>query len=398
MSVAHVTSGAAPRSARSDTGRRADDGGARPLRLLMVTARYFPHLGGVEHHVYQLARRFARAGVDVTVLTTDPTGELPRDEVAEGVRVLRVPAWPKRRDYFFAPEIYRAIARGGWDIVHVQSYHTLVAPTAMLAALRARIPYVLTFHGGGHTSRLRNALRGTQRALLRPMLARAARLIALARFEVDLFGRRLGIPEERFVVIPSGADLPEAPRPDAAAIDRGLIASVGRLEEYKGHHRLIAALPHILREQPDARLWIAGSGPYEQPLRQLAAKLGVAGRVDIRAIPVAERSRMAEELARVGLVTLLSEYETQPAAVMEALALGRPALVADTSGLRELADQGLVRSIPLRSTPEHVARAVLDQLRQPLVPSEVRFPTWDGCVAQHLELYGAITGRPQCAF
>jgi glycogen synthase len=367
-----------------------------PLRLLLVTARYLPYLGGVEHHVYQLARRFARAGVDVTVLTTDPSGTLPRDENSEGVRVLRLRAWPKGSDFYFAPDLYPVIARGNWDIVHVHSYHTLVAPMAILAALRAKIPYVLTFHGGGHSSRLRNALRGAHRAMLRPLLARADRLIAIALFEVELFGRKLGIPEEQFVIIPSGSDLPHVVQPVTAAGDPTLIASVGRLERYKGHHRIIEALPHILEQQPDTRLWIAGSGPYEQPLRRMARKLNVADHVEIRAIPMAERSRMAQELSKVGLVTLLSEYETQPAAIMEALALGRPALVADTSGLHELADQGLVRAIPLRSTAQQVAQAVLDQLHQPLLPKSVDFPTWDGCVADHLALYHSITGRVSC--
>lgn len=366
------------------------------LRLLLVTARYFPYLGGVEHHVYQLARRFAKAGVDVTVLTTDPSGHLPYNEEADGVRVMRLPAWPAGSDLYFAPDLYRVITGGDWDIVHIQSYHTLVAPLAILAALRAKIPYVLTFHGGGHSSRLRNAMRGLHRVMLRPLLARAERLIAIALFEVELFGRQLGIPEEQFVVIPSGSDLPRVAQPVTTAGDPNLIASVGRLERYKGHHRIVEALPYIVEQQPDARLWIAGSGPYEQALRRMAKKLNVADRVEIRAIPMAERAKMAQELGKVGLVTLLSEYETQPAAIMEALALGRPALVADTSGLHELAEQGLVQAIPLRSTAQQVARAVLDQLRQPLAPKSVDFPTWDACVASHLALYHSITGRVPC--
>ena len=44
---------------------------------------------------------------------------------------------------------------------------------------------------------------------------------------------------------------------------------------------------------------------------------------------------MAEELSQAALVVLLSEYETHPIAVLEAVALGRPALVAATSGLSE---------------------------------------------------------------
>lgn len=364
---------------------------ARALRVLLATPRYFPYMGGVENHVYQVARRLAHAGVDVTVLTADPGGRLPANEQQDGVKIRRVRAWPAQRDYYFAPDMYRLIRHGHWDIVHCLSYHTLVAPLVMLAALRANIPYLVTFHGGGHSSRLRNALRGTQLAMLRPLLARAERLIATARFEVELFGKRLHLSGERFVFIPNGSDLAEVVQL-APVITKGkLIASVGRLERYKGHHRILAALPKILERQPDARLWIAGAGPYGPTLRRMARELGVADRVEIRAVPAQERQTMASELSRAALVTLLSEYETHPMAVLEALALGCPALVADTSGLHELAEQGLVRAIPLESTAEEVAAAVLHQLREPLVPPRMTLPTWDDCANDLLTLYYSLT-------
>jgi glycosyltransferase involved in cell wall biosynthesis len=370
-----------------------------PLRIVMVSARYFPAGGGTELHTREVARRVAAAGHEVTVLTTDPTGQLPRREIAEGVHIRRVhPAWNASADLHFAPGIFHTIRRGNWDVVHCQGYHTLVPPLAMLGALQAHIPYVLTFHGGGHSSRLRNSIRGAQRAMLRPLLARSARLVALADFELVLFGDRLGIPRQHFVTIPTGADLPKvaagAPLGSAAPI----IASVGRLERYKGHHRLIAALPLILRQQPDARVWIAGAGPYEDALRQLAQRLGVADRVDIHSVPATDRTAMATELSKVALIVLLSEYETQPAAVLEGLALGRPALVADTSGLSELARQGLARAIPLESSPDQVAAAVLAQLRDPLLPTgDLHLPTWEKCTADLIALYQEIVRRPACA-
>lgn len=152
------------------------------LRILMVTPRYLPYMGGVENHVYQVARRLVQAGVDITVLTTDPSQQLPMVEQMEGINVRRIAAYPARRDYHFAPALSGLIRRGAWDLVHVQSYHTLVAPLAMWAAWRAGLPYVVTFHGGGHSSALRNRMRGAQQTLLRPLLARAEKLIAVANF------------------------------------------------------------------------------------------------------------------------------------------------------------------------------------------------------------------------
>jgi len=348
--------------------------------------------------VYQVTRRLTQQGVDVTVLTTDPSGQLPVSEQVEGIQVQRVRAWPANRDYYFAPDVYRVIRQGKWDIVHVQSYHTFVPPLAMLAALRARIPYVVTFHGGGHSSRLRNALRSAQRALLRPLLARAERLVAVAKFEIAMFGQELRVPRERFALIPNGSDLPKVTQPASKAAQAGtLIASVGRLERYKGHQRIIAAMPHILKQKPDARLWIAGVGPYEAELKHLAARLGVTDHVLIRAIPAADRETMAAELSKAALFVLLSEYETHPISALEALAVGLPVLVADTCGLSELAERGWARAISLNSTDQQVAEAVLDQLEHPLAPTSLDLPTWDDCAASLLALYQTIVQRPPCA-
>src|SRR5207244_9904616 len=113
--------------------------------------------GGVERIVYETSRRLQAMGCEVSVLCTDRTGKLGAVEEREGVRVVRLRSWPAGRDYYFAPGLWRAMRRGTWDIVHVQAYHTLVAPLAMAGAIRRRIPFVLTFHGGGHSSRLRHS-------------------------------------------------------------------------------------------------------------------------------------------------------------------------------------------------------------------------------------------------
>lgn len=355
----------------------------------MPTPVYLPHMGGVERYVHNLGRCLVDRGVFVTVLTTDGAGTLPAHEQRDGVQVLRVPAWPRGRDYLFAPDIYRVTARNTWDVVHVQSYHTLVAPAAMLGARRAQLPYAVTFHGGGHSSPTRRALRRPQWAALRPLLARADRLIAIARFEIELYGGIFRVPPERFAYIPTGTDLSNMPRPQAGEAPKNgsLIASVGRLEQYKGHHRLIEALPMILRERPEARVWIAGSGPYEPNLRRMAQKLGVADRVDIRAVPPDRPDEMAAELSKAELMVLLSDHETQPLAVLEAVAQRVPVLVTHRTGLAEAADNGLARSIPHDSGPDAIAAAVLEQLRDPYIPEQVDLPTWEDCADRHVELY-----------
>lgn len=380
----------------------------RPLRVLQVTAQFYPHMGGIETHVHEVGRRLAQSGVDVTVLTTNPDGSLARDDQHEGMRIQRVPAWPAHRDYYFSPELYRIVTQGEWDVVHLQGGHTLVAPMTMLAAKRAGIPYVVTFHTGGNSSTLRTLLRGAQWSALRPLFAGAERLIGVSAFEAEYFRKRLGLPQQRFAVIPNGGqmqdfDVSEMPTRyvDDASVGstRGeaLIVSIGRLERYKGHHRVLAAFPKVLDHWPRARLLILGTGPYERTLRTMATRLRVAHRVGFHSIPPSDRRAMARLLSSADLVTLLSDYEAHPIAVMEALSLRRPVLVAESNGLREFAEQGLARSVPLQAAPGDVAAAILDQLQEPLIPGEMALPTWEQATASLVSVYESAAGRIACA-
>ena len=376
--------------AAGDAGSAPADG---PLRVLIVTPRYLPEIGGVENHVHAVATRMAAGGeAAVTVLTTDLTGELAARDRDGDADVLRVRAYPRSRDWRYAPGIARVLRGGDWDVMHLQSYHTFVAPQAMAAAARARIPYVVTFHGGGHSDWLRHRVRGLQRALLRPLLNRAAALIATARFEIDEYAAALRIPTARFVLIPNGFDLPPPPAGggERSPGGRPLIASLGRLERYKGHQRVIAALPTVRAAEPAARLWVAGSGPYEAELRRQVSELGLDDAVEISSVPLGERAEMARRLSDVDLAVALSEFETHPMAALEVLSLRRPLLVATGSGLGELADRGYARAIDPHAPPEQVAAAILRELRDPLAPARAEFPSWDDCAAELLALYRRV--------
>ncbi|MFL5659332.1 MAG: glycosyltransferase family 4 protein [Ktedonobacteraceae bacterium] len=370
----------------------------RGLRLLMVSAHYFPDMGGIETHVYEVGRRLIQKGVDVTVLTTmpqRPLAQLPRETESEGMRIIRVNAWSHTSDLCIAPDVYSVIKEGTWDLVHCQGIHTMVPPLAMLAARRAHIPFVVTFHTGGHSSSLRNKVRSLQWQVLRPLLASAEHLIGVSCFEADYFRDVLRLPARRFTVIPNGTTLPAVQHPLEETTDSTLIVSLGRLERYKGHQHMITALPEIRKQRPDTRLLILGAGSYESSLRKLAQKVGVDEQVEIRAIPAGDRQAMSRTLLQASLVTLLSEYEAHPIAVMEALSLQRPVLGTHTAGQRELAEQGLIRTIPLHSPPEVVAAAALEQIERPLIPGHFVLPTWDECAEKLLAVYESVYPKRQ---
>lgn len=364
-------------------------------RVAMVASRFPPLLGGIETHVDEVARRMAGRGVEVTVLTTDVSGRLPAYEHREGLTVRRFRAGPRGTDLHASPSLVRHIGCGRYDLVHVQGLHTFLPPMALRASQRAGIPTVVTFHTGGHSSRLRAAIREPQWRALRPLLCRSDALVAVCAYEAEQFARRLRIDSGRIRLIRNGADpLPLDDHAQPVTTGAPLITSVGRLERYKGHHRLIAAMPVLLEEAPEARLAIVGRGRYERPLRRLAGRLGVDQFVEFASFESKERGALGALIRSSEIVALMSEYEANPVALMEALALGRKVVVADTSGLTELATDGLATSVPLHAPPAQLAQVLLSVAEAPR-PDCPHLPDWDQCVDALLRVYDEAVSNPR---
>lgn len=370
---------------------------SRP-RILHVVQRFFPEMGGTETHVAETSARLsARGEFDVTVLTTDRSGELPRHDRVGKVEVLRQRSWPRERDYYLSPGLVSAIARGDWDLVHIQGVHTFVPPAAMLAALGSHRPFVLTFHSGGHSSDTRTRLRSAQWKTLAPLLRRADQLIAVSRFERSYFSAAIGVDPSRFTVIPNGGALPAVP--SGVRPVPGRIVSSGRLEWYKGHHRIIEALPLIRQRVPQAHLVILGAGELESELRDLARKQGVADAVEIRHLPPSDRSAMARELGSAGVMASLSTYEAHPVGIMEAVTLGLPVVGLDVAGTGDLVEDGLVSGLPVDALAGAVADVLAGALEntvrrdRPHEPVALDLPTWETTTDGLERVYREVLSR-----
>lgn len=355
----------------------------------MIATRCQPEIGGIESHVAEVAGRVVARGYELEVLTTDRSGDLPKVEHhPEGYVIRRFRAFPKNRDYYFSPGLFLAALRARYDLIHVQGVHTLVPPMAMLAALLRRRPYLLTFHTGGNSSSFRERARSTQWRILAPLLRRADRLIGVSVYEGHRFDEVLGWSPGTITVIRNGGSLP-AVGDDVTRVP-GRIVSVGRVERYKGHHKAIEALPHLLETHPEAHVQVLGSGPYEAELLALADRLGVRDRVEVEFVPPVDRALMGERMASASVMTLLSDYEAHPVSVMEALTAGTPAVVSRTSGLTELADMGWAVGVAQDATPQETAAAIARQLDAPVLPDRAILPTWETCVAGVTDTYESI--------
>lgn len=363
----------------------------RAVRVLVAAARFSPDLGGTETHIYEVTKRMAKRGdLDLTILTTDRSGTRPAWEEFDGFTVRRCRAYPKNRDYYFAPTVYRQIINGHFDLLHCQGIHTAVPIFAMLAARRKRIPYVVSLHTGGHSSDFRHRLRNKQWQALTPLLSGAQVIVATSRFEQRLFRQVCSLDAAQFQIVPNGGDLPGLMAPVQPI--PGRIVSCGRLERYKGHQRVIEALPIVRQLVPGATLRILGSGPYESDLRSLVARLGLEEAVSIDYIAPDDRERMSESLSRAAVVAALSVYESYPLAIAEALALGIPAIGLDTAGMGDLVADGLVTGVPAGASPAVVAQALVAAMQGQRANTSAGLPSWDDAAARLAQIYLSTAG------
>ena len=152
---------------------------------------------------------------------------------------------------------------------------------------------------------------------------------------------------------------------------------------------MIKAMPALLNLAPDAHLAVVGRGSYEQDLRRLVARLRLEHAVSFTSFDATQREELGALVKSSDVVVLMSDFEAHPVAVVEAIALGRKVVVADTSGLSELATEGFATAVPVDGSPEFLAGVIVRVARDPdpVVPA---LPTWDDCVEELLGLYGEI--------
>jgi glycosyltransferase involved in cell wall biosynthesis len=143
--------------------------------------------------------------------------------------------------------------------------------------------------------------------------------------------------------------------------DAPLVGSVANFKAAKDHATLLQAAVRVRQAVPDLRLLLVGQGPLEAETRRLAAELGLSETVLFAGFREDAR-RLA---ATFDVFTLSSTYEGLPIALVEAMALGRPAVVTEVGGTPEVVTDGADGLLVPPGDPAALAGGLLRLLRDP---------------------------------
>lgn len=156
---------------------------------------------------------------------------------------------------------------------------------------------------------------------------------------------RLGVDEQKIVVIPNGVDLerfhPKMPDPLAAqrlgvSKTGPVIGTVGRMVNEKGQVYLIDALPELQEKFPDLTCLVVGDGPLLPYLKQRAASIGVFN----ACIFAGTHENMEDIYPLMDVFILPSLREPFGLVLLEAMACGIPVVATDAGGPRDFISSG----------------------------------------------------------
>jgi len=238
------------------------------MKILTVLTYYRPHTSGLTIYAERLAQAFAKRGHQVTVMTSQYDASLPREEIIDGVKIIRVPVIARVSKGVLAPTFGLVATKlvAEHDVVQMH----LPQFDAPGVAARARLfgkPAVLTYHcdiqlPSGAFNRIVNAVVDFQNNLAGIL---ANHIVTYTQDYADN-SPYLSRYKSKLTPILPPVEMPD-PRPGAVeafgkehqvAERRPVIGMVTRFASEKGVEILLDALPIILKKYPKAQVVYAG--------------------------------------------------------------------------------------------------------------------------------------------
>jgi glycosyltransferase involved in cell wall biosynthesis len=319
------------------------------MRIALFTECYRPIVNGVVVSVSTFAGELRKLGHEVHIIAPAFPGYEETDPCVHRLPSLCLPTRPRYPIAFpYSGYRLRALFKDHPpDVIHAQHPFTCCREGRRWAR-RLPCPLIFTYHtlirAYAHYIPLpRPLVRAAAVHVSRTFSNSADHVVVPTQGVGDLL-RDYGV-HRPIAVIPTGIDLDliraSDRRPVRARLgipdEVPLIAYAGRIALEKNLGALLRALSILGRDGGEARLVLIGGGPWEEEARRVARAEGLADRVHLTGY--LDRGDLFDWVSDADVFAFPSLTDNQGVAVLEAMALGRPA-VAVRSGARRRCDPG----------------------------------------------------------
>ncbi len=346
------------------------------MRVLVVLTYYRPYTSGLTIYAERLARGLVSRGHHVTILTSRYSRNLPREEILDGVRVVRAPVLFRVSKGVIMPT-FGFLA---WKLVNEADVLSLHLPQfdAAGVALRGRLlrkPTVLTYHCDlklppGWFNRIVNQVV----KVMNDLAGRFSHAVVAYTEDFAQHSPYLQRFVHKLQVIPPPVELPEPVPSGTAAFAKmhnpegksPVIGMAARLAAEKGVEILLEAFPRILARYPDAKILFAGQyrdvlgeETYAQRLDPLIRRYERAGQWKF--LGVLDAVQMAAFYPNLDVVVVPSLNSTESFGLVqvEAMLCGTPAVASNLPGVRQPVLQTGMGEVAPIGDAEGLAEAIL---------------------------------------
>ena len=313
--------------------------------------------GGVQSHVRDLAEYLIREGHFVSVLAPAIDDENLPEYVTSAGRPIAIPYNGAVARVLFGPiafsRVRHWISQGDFDVLHL--HEPAIPSISLLACWAAEGPLVGTFHAAAKRQKMTFAVA----PFLEPVIEKLNARIAVSEAARETLTEHL---DTDAIVVPNGiyANLYRDGQLDARWTGNTL-GFIGRFEEpRKGLSVLIGALPEIIAEIPDVKIFVAGPGDSADTLKDmqpsLRSRFTFLGRIS--------EEEKANFLASVGLyIAPNTGGESFGIILAEALAAGASVVASDISAFDSLLGHGEFGTLFESENPHDLAKKVISLLK-----------------------------------
>lgn len=375
------------------------------MKIIQASKAYFPHLGGIETIVKQLAEGFAkRPDIESRIVVCNDYN-YKISKVCKDVHIEKTATFARIASLPISPAYpYRLLSQSA-DILQIHEPF-LIAPASYLAfrsLARKRFKRLVVWW---HSDIVKQEIVSNLYLPLQKAILTEADAIIVASPNHITSSRILLEFKEKCHVIPFGVDLSRFTMTPACKqkVDiirdkykKPIILFFGRLVYYKGAEYLIKAMESI----PDAHLVVVGKGVLQESLELMAAK----GLGNISFIPYLSEEDLVAMYHACNIFVLPSVENSEAFGIvqLEAMACGKPVISSDLpTGVTYINQDGITGVVVQKRSSQELAKAIKYLLENEKISQELgsnaqrrvesKF-TVSGMVEQTLNLYSEILNK-----
>ena len=345
------------------------------LSILLISDFFYPKVGGVEVHIYQLAVSLIRLGCKVTVLTHHKKNRQGIKYMGNGIKVYFTPLMTLYDDSSLpillgALKILREICYiEKVDIIHCHQSSSSLSLEGIFHSKLLGVNVVLSEHSLYGFSFLDEA---SLNKVIRTFFVDMDETISVSHVATENLILRGMVNPKMAHTIPNAIDNTKFRPPTEKELkdmkkkkikegkeDIITIVSISRQAERKGTDLLIEVIPEICKQIPNVNFIIGGDGPKKKLLDVMVDAVGLKDRVKLTGFLAHQKVR--DEMIKGQIYLNTSLTESFCIAIVEAASAGLYTIATDVGGVGEVLPEYMVKLV--KPDKESIINAIKDTIK-----------------------------------